>query len=108
MYERKKSMHVYFLILFIAIVCGCKTIPGTVVHDPGIGSAGVGDGIDGIAAGQTDLAITGNDLAHDSEEIGIGLGEIERAIIDGKDFSTILDKIVRSVRSRPVPDNVGL
>jgi len=106
--ERKKSLYPYFLILLALFVSSCKTIPGTVLHDPGIGSTGVTTGIDGIATEQTDIAVTSNNIAHDGEQVRIGLDEIERAIRDGKDFSAILDEIIRSIRSRPIPDNLGI
>ena len=105
MYERKKMVPIYFLCFFVGILFSCKTAPGAVVHDPGIGSAGASSGIDRITAGQTDIAIAGNDIANNSEQVGIGLDEIKWSIESGKDFSTILDEIIRSVRSRPVPDN---
>jgi len=102
MYARKiQSLFIFLCFMFIFNVMSCKTIK-PVIPDNGNGANTVRTDIETISEGQTELAITGNQITNTSENIADGLDQLEQAIISGTDADTDFTEILRAVRKRPL------
>jgi hypothetical protein len=87
-------------ILFFVSFSACRTVGRDMVLDPGSGARETRANISAVSEGQADIAITGEQIAGQSNAIAEDLDDLERAIISGTDADQDLERILRAIRSR--------
>jgi len=93
-----------FLYAFLFLFTGCSSTgkSAALVPDIGIGAAEYRTIQTEQRAGETELAVTGTKLEHESREIRTELNELEQSIIASQGTEQELGEIILRVRAREV------
>ena len=99
--RRKKRITHFIGLLIVLLIVSCKTT-STIVPDNGNGAGEVRDDLAIITSGQTELAITGTEIAGASTDIENSVNDLADAITSGTNTDGSFEEIIRAVRKRPL------
>jgi hypothetical protein len=102
MYARTtQSLFIILCALFVFNAMSCRSVP-SIVPDNGNGANTVRTDIATITEGQTELAVTGNQITNTSDNLENTVNQLEQSIISGTDADADFAEILRAVRKRPL------
>lgn len=104
MNDRKKLPAILALSALVFLLAACQTTGRAVVPNHGIGAGEARSDIADLGDGQTDLALTGDDIEDGSGKIAGDLGDLESAIEGRTDENAVLEAIFREIRKRSLAE----